>query len=161
MPIGLIYSGFQLGAPINAEADAQGCLYVDPQSSALHLDTDTLQPSDQAPDRFHFARPLRRVSRELLPSSPMNQHHRPDRRRIEKRFRGVHRDADAPMTRRSAWNRRAAMNGHASGYIDRVIHQPQRTFAPSWNFTINPEASRGSNGQPPFALGNVPPSAAC
>src|SRR5262249_460876 len=103
---------------------------------------------------------FRRISREFLPSSPMNQHHRPDRRRIVKRLRGMHRDADAPMTRRPAWHIRAAVNGYAPGYIDRVIHQPQRTFAPSWNFTINTETSRGSNGLPPFALGNVPLSAA-
>src|SRR5262249_38515669 len=123
-------------------------------------DTDTLQPSDQVPDRFQFARPFRRVSREFLPSSPMNHHHRPDRRLIVKRFRGVHRDADAPMTRRPAWHIRAAVNGHAPDYIDRVIHQTQRTFVPSWNFTRNPEASRGSNGLPPLALGNEPLSAA-
>jgi hypothetical protein len=28
MPIGLIYSGFQLGAPINAEADASGGFHI-------------------------------------------------------------------------------------------------------------------------------------
>jgi hypothetical protein len=89
----------------------------------------------------------------------MNMHCRPDRRHIVKRYGGGHRDADASMTRRPARNRRTAVNGNAPDYIDGVIHQPQRTLAPSRNFTINPEVPCGSNGLPPFAFGNVPSSA--